>query len=57
MVKESYALNQLKKKLESCNLNLISPQEDEHNRRIIDKMRKRYIKKNQERSIKKTDLG
>lgn len=55
--KENYALTQLKKKLSHPNLNLSSPQEEEYNLKIIDKMRKNYIKKNQEKSIKKTDLG
>ena len=35
----------------------VAPEDEEENKRIIDKIRKRFHKKPKEQSIKKTDLG
>lgn len=49
---------QLRRKISTSKmLNKISPQEQEENDRIIDRMRSKYHKKQKESSIKKTDLG
>ena len=57
-LKENFAMVQLRRKISTSKmLSKISPQEQEENDRIIDRMRSKYHRKQKESSIKKTDLG